>query len=167
MVMANRRAQNIIKNVESDTKTAFPSDHFPVNLRVKIILTKHKRGNKKPAPTWKSPVPGFNAELRKQYRMETQNNSTISHNKETINAKVEAFQKSILAVAELYVDKRPRDEKEHTRSPELESLFNQRQIAKDEGWYELTKPYTQKIRRLLKKERLDEKYTKLRKGPVV
>jgi len=147
MVMANRRAQNIIKNVESDTKTAFPSDHFPVNLRVKIILAKHKRGNKKPAPTWKSPLPtctenqaGFNAELRKQYRMETQNNSTISHNKETINAKVEAFQKSILAAAELYVDKRPRDEKEHKRSPESKSPFTQRQIAKDEGWYELTKP---------------------------
>ena len=64
----------------------------------------------------------------------------------------------------MYVDKRPRHEKEHKRSPELESLFKQRQIAQDEGRYELTKPYTPKIRRLLKKERLDKNIQDLEKG---
>jgi hypothetical protein len=64
----------------------------------------------------------------------------------------------------LYVDKGPRDEKDHKRSPELESLFTQRQIAKNEGWYELTKTYTQKVRRLLKKKRLDENIQDLEKG---
>ena len=71
--------------------------------------------------------------------MEVQNNRATSQNREAINVKVETFLKSILATAEFYVDKRPRDEKEHKRSPELESLFKQRQIAKGEGWYELTK----------------------------
>ena len=96
--------------------------------------------------------------------MENINNSETIQTKETINAQVEAFQESILAAAELYVDKRLRDDKEHKRSPELESLFTQRQIAKDEGWYEMTKPYTQKIRRLLKKERLDKNIQDLEKG---
>ena len=59
MVMANRRAQNIIKNVESDTKTAFPSDHFPVNIRVKVLLAKHEKGGKKSALSWKSPLSGW------------------------------------------------------------------------------------------------------------
>ena len=48
LVIANRRAQNIVKDEESVTKTAFPSDHFPVNIRVKIILAEHKRGARNP-----------------------------------------------------------------------------------------------------------------------
>ena len=85
-------------------------------------------------------------------------------NKEQLNAKVQAFQQSILAAAELYVDRRPRDENGQKRSPELDSLFNRRQIAKDEGWYDLKKAYTHKIRRLLKKERLDQNIKDLEKG---
>ena len=84
-----------------------------------------------------------------------------------LNAKVAAFQKSILAAAELYVGKRPRDEIDHTQSVERESLFTQRQIAKDEGWYDLTKSFANEIRRRLKKERLDKSIQGLEKGAMV
>ena len=40
-VFANRRARNLLKDAESDTKTYFPSDHFPVNYRFKIKLAKN------------------------------------------------------------------------------------------------------------------------------
>ena len=93
--------------------------------------------------------------------MHTTHNRSLD-DKEKLNAKVEAFQKSIIVAAEFYMDKRSGDEKDHTMSPELEFLFAQRQIAKDEGWYDLTKSYTNKIRRRLKKERLDKSVS--RKG---
>ena len=54
--------------------------------------------------------------------------------------------------------------KNNTRSSELESLFTQRQIAKEEGWYDITKSYTNEIRRKLKKERLDETVQDLEEG---
>ena len=60
------------------------------------------------------------------------------------------------------MDKRPRIEKDHSRSPELESLFAQRQIAKDEGWYDPTKSYTNETKR-----RLDKSIQDLEKGAVV
>ena len=46
---------------------------------------------------------------------------------------MKTFPKSIQVTAEFDVDRRPRNEKDNTRSPELESLFSQRQIAKDEN----------------------------------
>lgn len=41
-VIANTRTRNMIKNVESNTKHYFPSDHFPLELRLKIKFSKHK-----------------------------------------------------------------------------------------------------------------------------
>ena len=41
-VLANKRTTNMIKNIESDTARYFPSDHFPLNIRMKIKLAKNK-----------------------------------------------------------------------------------------------------------------------------
>ena len=78
MVMANRRVQNSIKGVESDTKTIFPSDHLPVNIRLKITLSRSKNRKTKGLPSWKSPQPtceekatGVNNEQLKQYKTGT------------------------------------------------------------------------------------------------
>ena len=37
-VLSNRRLRHGIKDIESDTITAFPSDHFPVAVRIKVKL---------------------------------------------------------------------------------------------------------------------------------
>ena len=73
MVMAVRRAQNIVKDLGSDTKVIFPSDHFPVNIRLKIKLAKSKKRKNKATALWKSPkqtcvenADGCNKELSKQ-----------------------------------------------------------------------------------------------------
>ena len=61
-ILANTRARNMIKNVESNTEQYFPSDHFPVEMRLKIKLSKHRgrppdKSNdwKQPAKIWKKP----------------------------------------------------------------------------------------------------------------
>ena len=74
-----------------------------------------------------------------------------------LNEKVQSFQNAMLAAAELYLDKRPKTENDTIRSPELDSLFAQRQIAKDGGWYiyAQAKTHTNKIRTRLRKERPD------------
>ena len=40
-VISNRRLRNGIKDVESDMVTAFPSDHFPVTIKIKIKFAKN------------------------------------------------------------------------------------------------------------------------------
>ena len=40
MVMSNRKTQHIIKDVESNTNMTFPSEQFPVNIRIKINQVK-------------------------------------------------------------------------------------------------------------------------------
>ena len=41
-VLANKRTTNMVRNVESDTKTYLTSDRFRVNVRIKIKLAKNK-----------------------------------------------------------------------------------------------------------------------------
>ena len=79
-----------------------------------------------PLPTCDEHAAGCNKELREQYSSETrqlQNSSVPADCKDELDAKVRAFQKSILAAAEHYGDKRPHDAKNITRSPELDPLF--------------------------------------------
>ena len=40
LVMANRRAKNGVKDVQTVTDYYFPSDHFPMETRLKIRLKK-------------------------------------------------------------------------------------------------------------------------------
>ena len=54
-VIANRRSRNIIKDIESDTVTALPSDHFPVNIRVKLELAENRNKDKDASNAWKIP----------------------------------------------------------------------------------------------------------------
>ena len=56
VVMSNRRAQNIIKDVENDISTAFPNDHFPVNIRIKINLVNNKKKEKRTSTILEKPV---------------------------------------------------------------------------------------------------------------
>ena len=147
MVLANRRAK-YHQGLENNTKTASPSDHFPVNIK-KITLTSNTKGKSKAGPSWKIPLPpceentlGFNRGLRRQYRSETAhrptNTSVLHPDRDELNAKVEAFQNSILAASELHLDRRPRDEKDTSRSLEVEALFAQSH-CQNRSWYDLTK----------------------------
>ena len=54
-VISNRRLRNSIKDIESDTITAFPSDHFPVAIRIKIKLAKNRNIQKDESNTRKTP----------------------------------------------------------------------------------------------------------------
>ena len=45
----------MIKNIESDTARYFPSDHFPLNIRMKIKLAKNKDEVKDESNIWKNP----------------------------------------------------------------------------------------------------------------
>ena len=64
----------MIKNVESNAKTDFPSDHFPVEAKLKIKLAKHRGRPPDKSNEWKSPIKPneenlakFNEEVRKSY----------------------------------------------------------------------------------------------------
>ena len=41
-ILSNRRTRKMIKNVESNTSQYFLRDHFPLELRLKIKLSKHR-----------------------------------------------------------------------------------------------------------------------------
>ena len=45
----------MIKNVESHTGTYFPSDHFPLELRLKMKLSKHRGRPPDKSNAWKNP----------------------------------------------------------------------------------------------------------------
>ena len=53
-IIANQRSRNMVKNVESNTKTDFPSDHFPVEARLKIKLAKHRGRPPDKSNEWKN-----------------------------------------------------------------------------------------------------------------
>ena len=44
-ILANRRTKNMVKDVESNTSRYFPSDHFPLNIRLKVKLAKKQKHN--------------------------------------------------------------------------------------------------------------------------
>ena len=54
-ILPNQRMKNMVKDIESDTSTYFPSDHFPVNWRLKIKLAKNKDRVVDQTNKWKSP----------------------------------------------------------------------------------------------------------------
>ena len=90
-VLSNRRLRNGIKNVESDMNTAYPSDHFPVTVKIKIKLAKNRNPQKDESNTWKSPkkptteqAARFNEQIRSDMTKPTQP-VTHSSNKDTIN----------------------------------------------------------------------------------
>ena len=66
LVVCNNRTKNIIKNIESDTKRAFPSDHFPVHFEFKVSLAKNHERAKSTANKWKGPEKPTE-ETRQQY----------------------------------------------------------------------------------------------------
>ena len=136
-VISNRRLRNCIKDIESDTITAFPSDHFPVTIRVKIKLAKNRNTQKDESNTWKSPKKPteaqtllYNNHITTELRdldMNTDNNATL---KERINQKVIAFSRVIKTAAENHFEKRYIKKPDTTRSAELETLFAERQQHK-------------------------------------
>ena len=55
-ILANKRIRNMVKNVESNTQTGFPSDHFPIETRLKIQLAKHRGRPPDKSNEWKRPI---------------------------------------------------------------------------------------------------------------
>ena len=54
-VIASRRCWNCIKDIGSDTVTAFPSDHFSVTIKINMKLAKTRNENKDKSNAWKGP----------------------------------------------------------------------------------------------------------------
>jgi hypothetical protein len=121
----------MIKNVESNTKTDFPSDHVPVEAKIKIKLAKHRGRPPDKSNEWKSPIKPdeenlikFNTDFINHYREWTVEHE--STNKAELNQKVEAFQFAILESAKTNVEKKPANNQTVVRSAELENLFTER-----------------------------------------
>ena len=115
-ILANTRTRNMVKNVESNTKHYFPSDHFPLEVRLKIKLSKHKGRPPDKSNEWKSPPkPSTNAQ--------EQCNATVaqtyqawapdkeSENKEELGCKINALNYALEQVAELHLEKDPKMKK--------------------------------------------------------
>ena len=78
-----------------------------------------------------------------------------SSNKAELDQKIEAFQYAILEAAKTNVEKKPVKSQTVTRSAELENLFTEWKKLKSEGKYDLAKKITWKIRKQIRKDRLD------------
>ena len=79
--LSNRRLRHGIKDVESDTLTAFPSDHFPATIKIKIKLSKIRNMQKDESNTWKSPkkpTEEQTARLNEQLRTTMTTNDTTT-----------------------------------------------------------------------------------------
>ena len=161
-VLSNKRLRNSVKNIESDTITAFPSDHFPGITKIKIKLAKNRNIQKDESNTWKSPkkpseeqLTSYNNHIVTELRnLEESINSNVPP-KERINQKVTALSHTLKTAAEQHFEKRDTKNTDISRSPELEALFTDRQRRKTEGNYEEAKRITYRIRKRIKKERTD------------
>ena len=121
----------MVKNVESNTKTDFPSDHFPVEAKLKIKLAKHRGRPPDKSNEWKSLIKP-NEENQNKFNNDSQNHYqtwTVGHentNKAELDQKVDAFQFAILEAAKENIEKKPIINQPVKRSAELENLFNER-----------------------------------------
>ena len=98
-VIANRRNRNVTRDIDSYIVTAFPSDHFPVIIRVKMKLAKNHKVNDE-SSMWKSPISeATNTEI---HRISENGNFT---DKERPDRKVEILGKAMKSVAEEHVAK--------------------------------------------------------------
>ena len=146
--------------MESNTKTDFPSDHFPAETRLKIKLAKHRGRPPDKFNEWKSPIKPteenrvkFNEDLKSNYKEWA--NATESVDKEELDQKVNAFQFAIVEAAKANIEKKPSKPENTNRSPELENLFSARKQCRNYGNYEEAKKITYKIRKQIRKDRLD------------
>ena len=111
----------MIKDIESNTKQYFPSDHFPVELRLKIKLAKHRGRPPDKSNDWKSPQKcsqiaqeQFKHMIAQTYRAWAPDKE--SENKEELDQQVSALKDALEEAAETHLEKRPKDEKDHKRS---------------------------------------------------
>ena len=82
-------------------------------------------------------------------------------NKAELDSKISALNYAFEQAAENHLEKKPKNEKDHKRSTELETLFKGRQECKDEQRYDGAKKITNKIRKQLRKERLEKTINEL------
>ena len=123
-IIANHRCRNMVKNVESNSQTDFPSDRFPVEARLKLKLAKHRGRPPDKSNEWKNPIKPneenqnkFNNDFKNHYQNWTFNNE--SSNKEELDQKINAFQYAIIEAAKENIEKKPTKAQEAKRSPEL------------------------------------------------
>ena len=64
--------------------------------------------------------------------------------------------------AETHIEKNPNQEQHHSRSAALEKWFKDRQVLKTNGEYDEAKKFTNRIMRLLRKERLNKTINELK-----
>ena len=150
----------MVKNVESNTQTDFPSDHFLVETRLKIKLAKHRGRPPDKSNEWKKTIKPteenqirFNDDFKNHYKEWASVNE--SANKEDLDQKVSAFQYAIVEAAKANIEKKPAKPEDASRSPELQNLFAARKRCRREGKYEEAKKTTYKIRKQIRKDRLD------------
>ena len=140
-IIANKRTKTTVKNVESNASIYFPSDQFPLEMRFKMKLTKHRRRPPDKSKTWKSlqksneeALDNFNKQIQETYSDWAPEKQ--SENKQELDQKVSALRYALEQSAEAHIEKNPKKEHVHTGSEDLENLFENRQEHKEKGEYE-------------------------------
>ena len=132
-VISNRRLRNGIKDIESDTITAFPSDHFPVTIREKIKLAKNRNTQKDESNTKKSPKKPteeqttlYNNHITTELRHLNTNTDNNAIPKERINQKVAAFSRVIKTAAENHFGKKRHQKPGHHQIRRIGSVIHRK-----------------------------------------
>ena len=170
-IYPSKRARNMVKDIWSDTEVFFPSDHFPVNFRIKIKLSKEHGGEEDEANKWKGAEKpseeqrdAFNDSFRKGWEEKTRSRNEERRalteeqkeketEKEKIGGKTRDLFESLKEAAEEHIQRRVKLDRTFNMSEETKGLWKERQEQKQLGNWDRAKGITRKIRRQMIKEK--------------
>ena len=171
LCITNYSWKNSITDIQSDTQTSFPSDHFPVHVKINRKLAKPTPKEK---PTqWKSvQINGdrgsclehynkdFLDEIDRTWSAKVLNyaeafepNASKDKKQEYAQSLIDSLNDALKGAAKANLTPVEGTQRKFTISDETSKLFDDRQHAKDEGDHEKETLITKQIRKSINKDR--------------